>query len=113
MQGITLNTDYKPVCVDTNRKGFPSFEWNQWIYKFDHTLVSVVCHKQCGEIITYGNNENPFEILITNSKTLPECDCLGYLSENMVNGVLHNIEKFVKENKKIEEMEDLLKGVSE
>ena len=108
---IRLQTDYVPEYIDQKR--FRDFEWNQWVYKIDHTIVSVVCHKENGKIITYGNKENPFELLIANSKTLPECDCLGYLSENLVNGVLHNIEKLVKENKRIECMEDLLKGVSE
>ena len=78
-------------------------EINQWIFMFTNDYgVSVICHKINGQIISYGNTSNPYELAVLDNEYEP-CydtpitdDVIGYLTEE-------DIEKYLDEIMKLED----------
>nr|DAE25028.1 MAG TPA: hypothetical protein [Myoviridae sp. ct78050] len=94
---IQLHTDFEPYYEIHEIAGEGSLVYNQWIFRFGDKGLSVVCHTCKDMIITYGNEECPFEAVLVeidndgNKELIAEPN--GYFTEEDINKMLHKLEE--------------------
>jgi hypothetical protein len=97
MMDVKLHTDFEPYYESHESTMGVDMVYNQWVFRFGDKGLSVVCHMYNDAIITYGNEECPFEAVLIGfdddgNKELISEPSGGY-TEKDINKMLHKLEK--------------------